>query len=109
MNRLMRTLAELTKEMREQECYKKYQECLKSIKEDEKLYAQLNDYRRRNVEIHLNHKTLKEEADLEKEVHGLLMKEPVREFLYWEHKTTEMIRHIHEEVEKGMDLDLSFF
>lgn len=105
----MKMLTELTEEMKRQECYKKYQECLKAIKENKELYEKLNDYRRRNIEIHLNHKTLREETSLEKEFHTLLMKEPIREFLHWEQKTMEMIRKVHEEVDKGLDLDFNFF
>lgn len=109
MDKQMKMLAELSKEMRGQECYKKYQECLQIIKEDEALYEKLNHYRRRNVEIHLNHKNLREEARLEREFHSFLLKEQIREFLHWEHKTMEMIRKVHEEIDRGLDLDIGFF
>lgn len=109
MNGLKKTLAQLTNEMCRQECYKKYQESLHVIKEDVKLYEELNAYRRKNVEIHLNRKSLSEEVRLEHEFHEFLMKEPVREFLYWEQKTIEMIRKVHETVDKGLELDIAFF
>lgn len=109
MNGLEKILAELTNEMCMQECYRNYLESLQVIKKDADLYEELNDYRRKNVEIHLNKKTLKEKASLEKEFRGLLLKEPIREFIYWEHKTMEMIRMLHEEIDKSLELDIGFF
>lgn len=105
----MKTLAELTEEIRQQECCKKYQECLAQMKKDETLYGRLNEYRRRNLEIHLGQKTLQEEAELEKEFRGLLRKDSVREFLYWEEKAIEMLRNIHDSIDQCLELDVSFF
>lgn len=105
----MKTLAELTEEMKQQECSKKYRECLARVKQDEGLYERLNEYHRRNMEIHLEHSTLQEEAELEKEFRGLLRKDSIKEFLYWEGKAMEMLRSIHEAIDQCMELDVSFF
>lgn len=105
----MKTLIELTEEIRQQECCKKYQECLARIKEDETLYGRLNEYRRRNMEIHLGHRTLEEEAELEKEFRGFLRKDSIREFFYWEKQSIEMLRDIHDAIDQCLELDVSFF
>ena len=109
MNGLKKTLTDLSKEMTSQECYKNYLESLHAVKEDQELYEELNRYRRKNIEIHLNQSSLKEEVKLEKEFHEFLMQEKIREFLHWESKTLEMVRKVHESVDCGLELDMAFF
>ena len=108
MTALKMTLDKLIKQMTEQECYKKYHKTLMEIKKDTSLYDQLNEYRKRNVELHWKKQSLKEEALLEKEYHELISDERVREFLYWEQETLKMLRKIHKDVDDAMDLDYSF-
>lgn len=109
MEESMECLGGLTKEIRQQPCSIKYRESLAKIKQDPELYGRLNEYRKRVLEIQTAHKTLREEAELEREFRGLLMKESVKEFLYWERETTGMLRKIHEAIDKSLDLDVSFF
>ena len=109
MTELKTGLAKIREVMTGQECYRKYMDCLSKIKADTKLYEQLNEFRRKNVELHFQKGSLKEEADLELEYHHLLMNELVHEFLKWEEQTLAMVRMIHDEIDGGLQLDFNFF
>ncbi len=108
MNTLTMMLDSFTEQMKEQECYKQYKNTIAEIRKDEQLYERLNDFRRRNVELHYKKQTLKEEARLEKEFHDFLQNEKIREFLYWEQETLKMLRFIHGQVDNALALDYSF-
>lgn len=108
MTALKRELDLLTNLMKQQECYKKYREALKTVQKDEALYAKLNEYREKNVELHYNKQTLQEEAFLEKKYHDFLMDERIHEFLHWEQETLKMLRLIHKEIGEALVLDYSF-
>ena len=109
MTGLKTGLLKIREEMISQECYQKYTECLNKIKADSELYQKLNEFRRRNVELHFQRGSLREEAYLETEYHSLLMNELVHEFLKWENQTLAMVRMIHEEIDGGLNLDFDFF
>jgi len=108
MTTLMKELGSLTELIKEQECYKKYLEKLKIIQQDEDLYKKLNEFRRKNVELHYRKQTLKEEANLEKQYHDFLTEEIIREFLFWEQQTLKMLRIIHKQIDEALTLDYSF-
>ena len=82
MTALKNELDNLTDLMKTQECYKKYRELLKLIQKDEVLYAKLNEFRKKNVELHYHKQTLKEEAHLEKQYHDFLTEDLISEFLF---------------------------
>ena len=109
MTELKTALLQVQKAMKEQECYKNYQLCLKKIKKDEKLYRELNTFRKKNVELHANQYTLREEAHLAQEFKNLLFNESVKEFLHWEQKTLELIKMLHNVINNGLDMDYDFF
>lgn len=104
----MTELDVLTDSMKQQECYKKYQKTLKEIQKDTELYTKLNEYRRKNVELHNQKHTLEDEAILEKKYHELITEELIHEFLYWEQETLKMIRLIYERIDEALNLDYSF-
>ena len=108
MTTLKKELTSLTDSMKSQECYKKYQELLSVIQKDAALYDKLNEYRRKNVELHYRRQTLKEEAKLEKEYHDFLAEDMIHEFLYWEQQTLKMLRMIHKEIGEALILDYDF-
>ena len=108
MSMLQKELHVLTDIMKKQECYKKYQETLKKIKQNQELYSKLNGYRKKNVELHYHKQTLKAEATLEREYHDFLEEDLIREFLYWEQKTLKMLRMIYKEIGETLDLDYGF-
>lgn len=101
-------LESLTEKMTEQTCYKKYLEVLKTIQSDEELYARLNEYRKKNVELHWKKQGLEEESKLERQYHDLVHEDLIHEFLYWEQETLKMVRMIHRQVDEALILDYSF-
>lgn len=105
---LKKELDVLTDLMKRQECYRKYQATLKLIQKDPELYAQLNEYRKENVELHYHKLPLKEEAQLERAYHDLLTNDLISEFLHWEQETLKIIRVIHKKVDEALQLDYSF-
>lgn len=108
MTALKKELDCLTSLMKEQECYRKYQETLNIIRKTPELYDRLNEYRRKNVELHYQKQTLKDEAGLEKQYHDFLEQDVVHEFLYWEQQTLKMLRMIYKEIGEALVLDYSF-
>ncbi len=108
MTALKNELDNLTDLMKTQECYKKYRELLKLIQKDEVLYAKLNEFRKKNVELHYHKQTLKEEAHLEKQYHDFLTEDLISEFLFWEQQTLKMLRMIHKQIDGALTLDYSF-
>ena len=108
MTELKTALLKVQKVMGEQECYKNYRLCLEKIKKDEKLYRELNTFRKKNVELHVNQCSLREEALLAQEFKNLLLNETVQEFLHWEQKTLEMIKMLHNVINNGLDMDYDF-
>lgn len=108
MTALKKELGVLTELMKGQECYKKYQETLTKIQQDPALYEKLNEYRSKNVELHYNRRTLKDEAILERQYHDFMEEELIHEFLEWEQQTLQMLRMIYKEVSEALTLDYSF-
>ena len=94
--------------MKDQECYIKYQESLNKIKKDPDLYEKLNEYRKKNVELHYHRQTLKDEARLERQFHDMMEEELIHDFLYWEQETLKMLRVIYREISGALTLDYSF-
>lgn len=108
MTTLKRELDGLTDLMKEQQCYIKYQESLNKIRQDQELYDKLNEFRRKNVELHYNKQTLKDEAGLERQYHDFITEDIICEFLYWEQQTLKMLRMIHKEINNALVLDYNF-
>ena len=108
MTTLKRELDVLTESMRTQECYQKYREILGKIQEEPELYEKLNDYRRKNVELHYNRRTLKDEVNLERQYHDFMEEELIHEFLFWEQQCLKMLRMIYKEVSEAVTLDYGF-
>ncbi len=105
---LKKELDILAEGMKEQECYIKYQELLTKIHEKPELYEKLNEYRRKNVELHYRRQTLKDESSLEKQYHEFLQEDLIHQFLYWEQQTLKMLRMIYKEIGEALVLDYSF-
>ena len=108
MTALKKEMGILTELMKEQECYKKYQEILAKIQQNPDMYEKLNEYRRKNVELHYHRRTLKDEANLERQYHDFMEEDLIHEFLYWEQQTLGMLRMIYKEVSEALTLDYSF-
>ncbi|MCI5596362.1 MAG: YlbF family regulator [Lachnospiraceae bacterium] len=108
MLELEEALQNLLSVLKEQECCQKYQEALQELKEDKELFAKFNEFRKKNIELHIKKNTLKEQTALRNEYEGLLLKEPVNHFLYWEQKTTELFRSVFESIADDMEFDYSF-
>lgn len=108
MDVLKNELETLTDLMKDQECYVKYQELLNRIKNDSELYEKLNEYRKKNVELHYNRQTLKDEARLERQYHDFLEEELIHNFLFWEQETLKMLRIIYREISGALTLDYGF-
>ena len=108
MTTLKKELNTLTDIMKEQECYIKYQETLKKIQEDSELYDKLNEYRKKNVELHYQRRTLKDEANLERQYHDFMEEKLIHEFLHWEQQTLSMLRMIYKEISDTLILDYDF-
>jgi len=105
---LKKELDLLTGRMKEQECYINYLETLGKIRQNPKLYEKLNEYRRKNVELHHQKLTLKDESSLEKQYHDFLEEDLIHQFLYWEQQTLKMLRMIYKEISETLVLDYSF-
>ncbi len=108
MNVLKNELESLTGLMKDQECYVKYQELLNKIKKDPELYEKLNEFRKKNIELHYHRQTLKDEARLERQFHDFMEDELIHDFLYWEQQTLKMLRMIYKEIGGALTLDYGF-
>ncbi|MBE5956468.1 MAG: hypothetical protein E7253_08445 [Lachnospiraceae bacterium] len=108
MAELKKELDVLKEQMKKQECYVNYRNSLVLIQQNKELYEKLNQYRRKNVELHYHRQTLKDEANLEKQYHDFLDEDIIHEFLYWEQETLKMLRMIYKEIGETLTLDYSF-
>lgn len=108
MKDIEEALKNLIAALKEQECCLKYQDTLKALKEEHELFAQFNEFRRQNMELHMRENSLLEQSALRKKYEELLKKEKVNNFLYWEQQVTELFRRIYDEIAENTELDHSF-
>ena len=108
MKEIENVLDELAAVIKEQECCVEYQKALALLKQDKDLFKKLNEFRTKNMELRTGHKTLQDQSALYKEYEDFLLKEPVRQFLYWEQETTALFRMIYDRIAQESELDYSF-
>lgn len=108
MKEVEESLQALVAAIKKQECCVKYKETLEILKSDRELFARFNEFRRKNMELHMRKNTLSEQSELRKEYDDLLTKEQVSNFLCWEQKTTELFRGVYDAIAEEIDLDYSF-
>jgi cell fate (sporulation/competence/biofilm development) regulator YlbF (YheA/YmcA/DUF963 family) len=108
MKKVEEAVEELISAVEQQECYLKYQQYLAELKEDRELFSSFNEFRKRNLEHHMEQQGLREQTEFRREYEALLSKEPVRQFLHWEQETTRMYRKIYDTILEKSKLDTSF-
>lgn len=108
MTNVDEALKNLISALKEQECCLKYQDTLKDLKADKELFVRFNEFRKKNMELHMSENSLLEQSALRKEYEELLKKEKVSNFLYWEQQVTELFRGIYDEITENAELDYSF-
>lgn len=108
MKKVEDALKALISAIEQQECYIEYKNSLKTLKEDKELFTKLNEFRKKNMEYHMDHKTLQDQSALRKEYNSFLQKEQVKQFLYWEQETTKLYRMIYDSIAQDSELDYSF-
>lgn len=90
--------------------YVDYHEKLSALKQDEKLYARVNEFRRKNMILHMNeddnfHGNF---ADLQMEFADILSNVQVRNFLSADRKLGKLMRKTSNKVLEAGNMDIDF-
>ncbi|MDO4554797.1 MAG: YlbF family regulator, partial [Lachnospiraceae bacterium] len=72
-------------------------------------FHRFNEFRRKNMNLHMRENTLKEQSELRKAYEDLLSLKQVDDFLCWELKLTQLLRTVCDDIMDEIDLDYSFF
>lgn len=100
----------LTEVMRNSTEYKNYREKLSALKQLPELYEQVNQYRKKNLEMHsLSTQQWIDAGAMYYEQYGSLLNQPVvREFLASEDSFCRLIGQVKNYLYKGLHMDLDF-
>lgn len=90
--------------------FAQYQFLQKEIMKEEDVYNRLNDFRRRNFEIQMNHQVdaMNSSANLYQEYADVLNRTEVKEFLNAEQRYIKMLRRIYHKLDKHANVNIDF-
>lgn len=88
--------------------YIRYRECLEKIRQDDFLMVRINDYRRRNFEIHINGNTnVKQMAEsLQREFMDVFENDEAKDFLDAEMALCRMLQKVNSAIMADIELDI---
>ena len=110
MNEMETLMDQLTMRLRQTNEYNQYYNLLQRVKNDEKLYARIGDYRRRSLWIQMQEGEafIQGNNELQKNFVDLQENGLASEFLAAEHQYVAMVRKLQNMFLEGASLDTSF-
>lgn len=109
MEQIQEKLDELINSIKQTKEYISYNEGLKNIKENNELYEQVNEYRRRNLEVHLKSNEPYEDAiRLQYDFEEILGNPMVAQFIFIEQKMCKMLKEIDRQIIETFNIDIEF-
>lgn len=110
MNNVMEQTEKLIEAIHSSNEYAQYQMLQNTITKDEKVYARLNDFRKRNLQIQINSQVdaISESANLSREYADVLNRPEVKDFIAAEQRYIKMLRKINRKLDAEMHVNIDF-